>query len=224
MQGGGWTDEVVKKWSPFLTAYDWQLDSFIARGLRLLFIDPANFHLLPYLKEEKGVSITVLSRSMQVSKYCTEFAINFIMGDVMSAMPAMANKEFDLVILDDKLLCSNQPKLTLTYCMRAASYALIGVKNGATLQDRLRFLFNGSFFYKNDDNWYNVKDIYRCSMGEFMQMCYDSGFNIDRGCYYDKSGKLCNIYDIRKIPSLFAEKFFFTLSENSVGNMISSDV
>ena len=193
---------------------DIMLYNFIPQGSKVLFVKPKRYKGLPYLKKTKNVDISVLSNNSKMSDYITSIGAEFFLGDVTSLTLSMKKDSFDFVIMDDVIFSYPEINIILQYVFRISQYCLITIKNKSKLSDRLKFLFYGSVFNDEDgEDWYSSKDLYSCNLKEFSTFCFKNGFIIERASFYDKKMNLKSAYDLTKIPSLFADKFFLTIKK-----------
>lgn len=198
---------------------DMRLYNFITPKTKVLFAHPNNYSSLHYLVQHKKIALHVLDVPITNLKTVTQAGGIFLQGDMNKISKIINPQEFDLVVLGDSFLKYNDIVGVLQKATTLGKYCLIEFKNKSTLQNRINFLINGTIFTKEDKTkWYKNGFQYSCTSSEFINLCISNKLSIDRGCFYDFANKVTNIYLITKLPSLFANRFFFIISADNTVN------
>lgn len=198
------------------SAESWRVCNLVPNGKKVLYYQPKEKGAIDFLRKSKGCEVSVLAKSVSVESFCDN-GVRFVLGDITKQSSHFNDKEFDFMIVDSSILAYKDVPLTLAMCARIARYVVVGVKNVATLKNRIQFLLTGKFSDSSEPNaekWYEDSEYRRCSIGEFMEMCRDSGIMIERSCYYHNN-VVQSLYDVRRMPSLFADKAYYLISDVS---------
>lgn len=206
----------------------WDVEGFIlaryfTQKARVLFIYSEDFLRLKKIQEALDLQVTILHDDLDLLEKARQFGFEVIAGNVNAGgLDDIEKKSFNYVVAEDNLNSARYPSDFLTDTLRVCDDLILSNKNQAHWRRRLRFLFSGSMYTKNqydivpDDNdaWYN-KFPWLFSHKDIVNLCACKGLTIKKGTIIYRNGYIDNMYDLRSYPNLKAEKVYYLITDVS---------
>jgi methionine biosynthesis protein MetW len=197
-------EELSKKIPSYLMA----LDSLLQDDAKVLFVRQTSLTLLKRLRD-RGINVSVIDRNLNNAAIYQKYNITAYLGDAYSQITKFGRESFDYIIFDNSLTTFADVQAVMTASAIVAEHVIVIINNAGYWKNRINFLFHGSFSKTDYTDWYTTKHLRACGVKDFMAFCSNINLIIERACYFDSKGMIHNLYDIRKIPSLFGEKLLF---------------
>ena len=203
----------------------YDLESFLiakllAKGANVLFIYNTDYERIQRYVRDLGIHATIMNDDLTELEKARNYGFDVISGNINSDIWAeMQPKQFDYLVIDEFFNSARYPYDTLLRFNYVAKYIVICHKNQAYWRKRLRFLFSGSHFVKNQweivndgpEAWFN-REPWLFSHKDIVNLCSCAELKIKKGIIMYKNGIIDNMYDIRSYPNLYAYKMFYLIS------------
>ncbi len=210
---------------------NWDVNEFIlAKSLEkdanVLFIYATNYETIKKISELLNIKCTILNDDLEELERARSFGFNIVSGNINSGiLEKFSNKEFDYVVCEIGLNSARYINDFLKSVVRIGRNFVLCQKNGGIFSKRLKFLFRGSLYVKNqydvipDDEyaWFN-RDPWYLTHKDIVNLCACCGFVIKKGTIIYKNGEIDNIYDIRSYPNFSAFKVYYIISDETTLN------
>lgn len=207
---------------------DWNIDEFVlakslSKDAKVLFIYAQNYNTIEKMVDTLNIEPIILNDDFEELERARKFGFKVVSGNINSGvLDNFSNKEFDYVVCEVGLNSARYLSDFLKSVVRICSDFVLCQKNDGRFSKRLKFLFRGSLYVKNqydvipDDNfaWFN-RDPWCLSHKDIVNLCACCGFIIKRGTIIYKNNDIDNMYDIRSYPNLSALKIYYTISNES---------
>ena len=210
----------------------WDTETFVLAKLltheaKVLFVYNEDYTRLKQLCDIFKLDATILNDDLTaLEKASVNFGFNVAQGNINAG--ALADYEdgyFDYIVAEDVLQSARYPGDFLKDLVRAGKQVILCNENKAIFAKRVRFLFSGSFFVKNqydiipDDKyaWFNAFP-WILSHKDVVNLCVCQDIAIQKGVIIYKNGYIDNMYDIRSYPNLMAYKVYYLLSNSGSSN------
>jgi len=171
--------------------------------------------LLEYLATFKQVDGRGIELSMSGVNVCISRGLSVIQGDADTDLKDYPDDAFDFVILSNTLQAMVAPRDVLGHMMRIGRHAIVSFPNFAYWRIRLDFLLGGRM-PKSDlmpNEWYDTPNIHLCSIRDFVALCGEMGFRVERSLSLDSSGRARGIGAGFFAANLFGEQAVFLLTK-----------
>jgi methionine biosynthesis protein MetW len=202
------TDAALEELSKKIPSYLMALDGLLQDGSKVLFVRQTSLALLKRFRD-RGIDVSVIDRNLNNAAIYQKHNITAHPGDAYSQITKFGRDSFDYIVFDNSLTTFADVQAVMTASAIVSEHIIVIVDNLGYWKNRINFLLNGSFSRTDYTDWYTTKHLRSCCIKDFMSFCSNTNLIIERACYFDSKGMINNLYDIRKIPSLFGEKLLF---------------
>ncbi len=203
-------DPALEELSKKIPSYLMTLDILLQDNIKVLFVRQTSLALLKRLRQDRNIDVSIIDRNLNNSAIYQKYNITSYTGDQYSQLTKFGRESFDYVIFDNSLTTFVDIQAVMVSASIIAEHVIVITDNLGYWKKRLNFLLYGSFSSETDyTDWYTTKHLRNCSIKDFMSFCSNTELIIERACYFDNKGMIHNLYDLRRIPSMFGEKLLF---------------
>ena len=210
----------------------WDTETFVLAKLlsheaKVLFIYNEDYTRLKQLCEIFKLDATILNDDLSaLEKASINFGFDVAQGNVNAgALTEYEDGYFDYIVAENVLHSARYPGDFLKDLVRVGKQVILCNENKAILANRVRFLFSGSFFVRNQyeivpddkDAWFNSFP-WILTHKDVVNLCLCQDITIQKGIIIYKNGYIDNMYDIRSYPNLTAYKVYYLLSNTGTTN------
>ena len=194
---------------------------FIARmiepGSRLLDVGCGRGALLEYLVNEKQVDGRGIELSTEGVNACVIRGLSVIQGDANTDLYDYPDGAFDYVILSRTLPAIHRPRDVLTEMLRISRHAIVSIPNAGYWRHRLYLLLRGKMPVTDSDEatWWNADNIHPCTIRDFILLCTENGFTIERRVQLGSGGRAIRFSKNATFANFFGEQAVFQLTKKS---------
>lgn len=169
--------------------------------------------LLSYLKDKKnifGKGIEIDNKKVAVA---LKKGLSIIQGDADNDLINYPSNAADYVILSQTLQATKEPALILEELKRIAKYCIISVPNFGYWENRLSFALKGRMPVTQtlSYNWYNTPNIHFCTIKDFIILCHELNFVIEKQFFINETSKLFKNSQYSAIGNIFSKYGIFLL-------------
>jgi len=164
-------------------------------GTRVLDVGCEDGVLLDYLQHFKQVDGRGIEISMSGVRTAVRHGLSVIQGDADTDLAGYPDDAFDYVILSKTLQATRNPRGVLVNLMRIGRRAIVSFPNFGHWRNRLQLTFGGrmpvteSLSYQ----WWETPNIHLCTNRDFVALCDELGFVIERGFMLDGRGRVMDL-------------------------------
>jgi methionine biosynthesis protein MetW len=182
---------------------------------RVLDVGCGDGTLLEYLTNFKQVDGRGIELSTTGVNACISRGLSVIQGDADTDLKDYPDNAFDYVILSNTLQAMVAPRDVLGHMMRIGRHAIVSFPNFAFWRVRLGFLFGGRMPRSDlmPYTWYDTPNIHLCSIKDFVALCGEMGFRVERSLSLDSAGRARRIGAGVFTANLLGEQAVFLLTK-----------
>lgn len=164
----------------------------VAPNSRVLDVGCGEGVLLDYLCTFKQVDGRGIELSMAGVRMAVSHGLSVIQGDADTDLKDYPSDAFDYVILSKTLQATRNPKEVLENLLRIGRRAIVSFPNFGHWRNRLhlglagRMPMSDSLTYP----WYETPNIHFCTIRDFIILCDQLGFVIERAFTLDDRGRV----------------------------------
>ena len=206
----------------------WQIETFVLSLMlqekaRVLFIYNDDYERIQQLQNELNILPTIMDDDTEILENARKFGFDVIFGNInSSSFDEIGSKTFDFIVAENVIQMARYPYDFLQSAINKCDRLVLSNKNRAYWKKRLKFLFYGSHYIRNqydvipDDKyaWFN-RNPWSLSHKDIVNLCASHSFSINRGITIYRNGELNNMYDIRNSPNWSADTVYYLITEDS---------
>tara|TARA_R110000868_G_scaffold97614_2_gene268549 strand:- start:177845 stop:178492 length:648 start_codon:yes stop_codon:yes gene_type:complete len=184
-------------------------------GTRVLDIGCSDGELLGYLTRNKDVDGRGLELSNQGVRNCVAQGLPVMQGDADRDLGDYPDGTFDYAILSQTLQATHRPKEVLSELLRIGQKAIVSFPNFGHWRARFDLMFRGRM--PQNPNlpimWYETPNIHFCTVRDFVALCDECGFKIERSMVLNESGSKVSLDSHSRLANFFGNQALFMLSK-----------
>lgn len=182
-------------------------------GSRVLDIGCGDGQLLAWLYRNKQVDGRGMELSMEGVSAAVSHGLSVIQGDADTDLKDYPAASFDYVILSQTLQATRNPKDVLENMLRIGKRAIVSFPNFGHWKVRLHLLLNGRMPVTEtlSYQWFDTPNIHFCTTKDFVVLCRDMGYTIERGISLDPHGRMRRHDGKGRLANLLGEQAVFLL-------------
>ena len=186
----------------------------IAPNSRALDIGCGDGALLEYLVHAKQCDGRGVELSQTGVHACVSHGLSVIQGDADTDLEHYPDQAFDYVVLSQTLQATRQPHVVLSHLVRIGHHAIVSITNVGYWRTRLSLLIQGRMPIVGapDHRWYDSPNIHLCTTRDFLDLCKELDFVVERGLSIDRRGSARQVTMIDRLANLRDEQGIFMLS------------
>jgi len=173
----------------------------VAPNTTLLDVGCGEGELLAWLQQKKNVSGRGIELSQTGVNHSIAKGLSVIQGDADTDLQYYPDQAYDYAVLGQTLQTLRDPKEVLEQLVRIARHAIVSVPNFGHWKNRLYLTLMGKMPVTKtlSYNWYDTPNIHFCTITDFVNLCGDLGFVIEKRLYVSHQG----------VPTTFNNHDFF---------------
>jgi methionine biosynthesis protein MetW len=162
----------------------------IEPGSRVLDVGCGDGELLDFLAREKQVDGRGIELEQPAVRACLDRGLSVIQGNADTDLEEYPDAAFDYVVLSATLQAMLRPRETLVQMLRIGRRSIVSFPNFGYWKVRLDLLLNGRMPVTPalPHQWYDTPNIHLCTTRDFVALCDELGFVIERGLSIDAAG------------------------------------
>ena len=167
----------------------------------LLDVGCGEGELLAWLQAKKAVSGRGIELSQAGVNRSIAKGLSVIQGDADMDLQYYPDQAYDYAVLGQTLQTLKNPKDILEQLVRIARHAIVSVPNFGHWKNRLYITFTGRMPVTKtlSYQWYDTPNIHFCTITDFVNLCDELGFTIEKRLYVNHQG----------VPTIFNNKDIF---------------
>lgn len=164
----------------------------VAPNTRVLDVGCGDGTLLGHLYETKQVDGRGIELSMAGVRAAVSQGLSVIQGDADTDLDDFPSDSFDYVILSQTLQATRSPLHVLQNLMRIGERCIVSFPNFGYWENRLQLVFRGRMPVTEGltYQWYETPNIHLCTIRDFLRLCDENGYVVERGFTLDAKGRL----------------------------------
>jgi homoserine O-acetyltransferase len=142
--------------------------------------------LMSYIKDRnKDVECTGVDIDLEQINHVLVNGENAVLANVDSGLEIIPDNTFDCAILSESLQVMREPDKVLSELLRIAPTAIVSFPNFGMWSVLASLVFRGKMpkTKRLPYEWYNTPNIHLCTIRDFIQLCNDKGFKIEKVSY-----------------------------------------
>lgn len=184
-------------------------------GARVLDIGCGDGTLLHLLQTKRDVDGRGIELSQAGVNSCVAQGLAVIQGDADTDLVHYPDLAFDYAILSQTLQATYSPRDVLGQLLRIGKHAIVSFPNFGHWTVRARLLFGGKMPRTDNlpDRWYDTPNIHLCTIKDFLDLCRDAGFKVERAVALNAYGRKLGVSMPLFMQNLFGQQAVFLLSK-----------
>ena len=182
---------------------------------RVLDVGCGDGALLEYLSTFKQADARGIEISTTGVNACISRGLSVIQGNADADLKDYPDAAFDYVILSHTLQAMSAPREVLRHMLRIGRHAIVSFPNFGYWRVRLDFLLRGRMPTSDlmPYQWYDTPNIHLCSIKDFIALCDEMGFWVERSLSLNAVGGTRRINGAFFTANLFGEQAVFLLKK-----------
>ncbi|AOX16813.1 methionine biosynthesis protein MetW [Kozakia baliensis] len=187
----------------------------IAPKARVLDIGSGDGALIDYLFRTRNCDARGIEIDMKEVTRSVAHGLPVMHGDADHDLAHYPNGAFDYVVLQRTLQAVERPREVLRQMLRIGRYAIVSFPNFGHWRLRLQLLFSGRMPMNAvwHTPWYETPNIHPCTIRDFLTLCQEEGYIVDRWLAVDEAGERAPWRRSIRLANLFGEQALFLLSK-----------
>jgi methionine biosynthesis protein MetW len=163
----------------------------VTPGARVLDVGCGDGDLLELLAETRNVDGRGIEKSRAEVSECVARGLSVIHGDADIDLAFYPDKSFDYAILSLTIQATKEPRPVLENLLRIGRHAIVSFPNFAHWRPRLQYSVTGRMPVTETlpYRWYDTPNIHLCSIRDFLDLCQETGAEVERLIMLDRSGR-----------------------------------
>jgi methionine biosynthesis protein MetW len=184
-------------------------------GARVIDIGCGDGTLLHLLQTKRDVDGRGIELSQAGVNSCVAQGLAVIQGDADTDLVHYPDLAFDYAILSQTLQATYSPRDVLGQLLRIGKHAIVSFPNFGHWTVRARLLFGGKMPRTDNlpDRWYDTPNIHLCTIKDFLDLCRDAGFKVERAVALNDYGRKLGVSMPLFMQNLFGQQAVFLLSK-----------
>jgi len=185
----------------------------VAPGARVLDIGSGDGSLIDHLYRTHGCDARGIEIDMAEVTRSVAHGLPVMHGDADSDLAQYPDDAFDYVILSRTLQAVERPREVLRQMLRIGRHAIVSFPNFGHWQVRWQLLWSGRMPMTSvwARPWHETPNIHPCTIRDFVQLCADEGYVIERWLAVDEAGQRAPWRRFMGMANLFGEQALFQL-------------
>jgi methionine biosynthesis protein MetW len=136
-----------------------------------------------------------------------------IQGDADTDLQYYPDQAYDFAVLSQTLQTLRNPKEVLEQLVRIARHAVVSVPNFGHWKNRLYLACKGRMPVTKalSYQWYDTPNIHFCTISDFVNLCDELGFTIEKRLYVTHQGASGYFRNKGRFANLFGEQGVFMI-------------
>jgi methionine biosynthesis protein MetW len=185
----------------------------IAPGARVLDIGCGDGMLIDHLYRTRGCDARGIEIDMGAVTQAVAHGMPVMQGDADADLAQYPDGAFDYVVLSRTLQAVERPREVLHQMLRIGRHALVSFPNFGHWEVRWQLFWRGRMPMTSVWNrpWYETPNIHPCTMRDFLRLCVDEGYVVERWLAVDEAGQRAPWRRFVALANLFGEQALFQL-------------
>ena len=191
----------------------------IAPGSRVLDIGCGDGTLLEHLARTRGCDARGIELDMAQVTHAVAHGLPVMQGDADTDLEHYPDAAFDYVVLSRTLQAVERPREVLRQMLRIGERALVSFPNFGHWLVRWQLMRGGRMPMTAawDRPWYETPNIHPCTMRDFIDLCAQEGYAVERWLAVDEVGGRTPWRSSVQLANLFGEQALFLLRRAAAG-------
>ena len=191
----------------------------IEPGSRVLDIGCGDGALLEHLARTRGCDARGLEIDMAQVTHAVAHGLPVMQGDADTDLEHYPDAAFDYVVLSRTLQAVERPREVLRQMLRIGEHALVSFPNFGHWLVRWQLVRGGRMPMTAawDRPWYETPNIHPCTMRDFIELCAQEGYAVERWLAVDEVGGRTPWRSSVRLANLFGEQALFLLRRAPAG-------
>jgi len=188
--------------------------AMIAPRTRVLDVGSGDGALIDYLFRTRGCDARGIELDMAEVTRSVAHGLPVMHGDADHDLAHYPDGAFDYVVLQRTLQAVERPREVLQQMLRIGRHAIVSFPNFGHWRLRLQLLTSGRMPMTSvwHTPWYATPNIHPCTIRDFLELCREEGYVVDRWLAVDEEGDRAPWKRSIRLANLFGEQALFLLS------------
>lgn len=189
----------------------------IAPRSRVLDIGSGDGSLIEHLFRTRGCDARGIEIDMAEVTRSVAHGLPVMHGDADSDLAHYPDDAFDYVVLSRTLQAVERPREVLRQMLRIGTRAIVSFPNFGHWQLRWQLLLRGRMPMTDAwaTDWYETPNIHPCTIRDFLALCEQEGYTIQRWYALDDKGERAPWQTAVQLANLFGEQALFLLHRSN---------
>ena len=190
-----------------------EIGRMVEPGSRVLDVGCGDGALLYHLVHDRKADARGIEISPEGVFTCVSRGLSVIQGDADTDLANYPDDAFDMVILSQTLQTTRHPDEVLKQMLRIGRQAIVSFPNFGHWLMRVKLLFGGRMPHTATlpNPWYATENIHFCTIRDFVDLCKERGYVIQRFVALDHEGHPDGYGRSLMLANLFGEQGLFLL-------------